>query len=193
MAQYYYKSENSKIILYICGFDWKDIYRIFAPTDRVDVKLLTTYTLSEKTETNPQQFWESLVYMDAHYTHPIFEEVKKGQPLSAVRELLEGLNLNVYEYDISVNGINIYSYYHDDAIIEISEGEETDEAIKHIFRCLKLDENLLDELKKNQKKILTLEHGRITAISDEIEDFFEYLNDLYYVKYPECYVPGRVF
>ena len=193
MAQYYYKTENSKIILYICEFDWNDIYKIVAPTNRVDVKLLTSYTLSEKTEENPQQFWDGLVYMDEKYVHSVFEEVKKGQPLSAVRELLERLKLNVYEYDISVNGINIYSYYHDDAIIEIPDGKETDEVINHIFRCLNLEENLLDELKRKQKKILTVHQGKITATSEEIEDYFDYLNDQYYVKYPECFVPGRVF
>jgi hypothetical protein len=65
---------------------------------------------------------------------------------------LERLKLNVYEYDISVNGINVYSYYHDDAIIEIPDGVEADKTIKNIFRCLSIDENLLDELKRNQKK-----------------------------------------
>ena len=193
MAQYYYKTEKSKIILYICEFDWNDIYRIFAPTDKVNVKLLTTYTLSEKTETSPQQFWEGLAYMDERYVHPIFEEVKKGQPLSAVRELLERLKLNVYEYDISVNGINVYSYFHDDAIIEIPVSMNTDQIIRNIFRCLNLEENLLGELKRNPEKILTVEQSRITATSEEIEDFFDYLNDQYYVKYPECFVLGRVF
>lgn len=193
MAQYYLKIENDKIILYICEFNWKDIYRFFSPTDNVDVKLLTTYTLSEKTETSPQQFWEGLVYMDERYVHPIFKEVKKGQPLSAIRDLLEGLKLNVYEYDISVNRINVYSYYHDEAIIEIPDVEQTDEVIKHIFRCLNLEENLLDELKRNPKKILTVEHGKITANSEKTEDFFDYLNNQYYVKYPECYLPGRAF
>jgi hypothetical protein len=63
----------------------KIFYRFFAPTEMVDVKLLTTYTLSAKTEENPQQFWDGLVYLDSRSCHTIFEDVKKGQPLSAVR------------------------------------------------------------------------------------------------------------
>lgn len=193
MAQYYLKTENDKIILYICEFDWNDIYKIAASTDIVNVKVLTTYTTTDKTEDNSQQFWERLIYMDSRFVHPDFEEMKKGQPLSTIRQILEGQNLNVYEYDVLVKGVNVYSYYHDDAIIEIPNGPNADKSIKDIFRCLSLDKNLLDELRRNQKKIVTVQQGKIITASEKIEDFFEYLKDQYYIKYTECFVPGRVF
>jgi hypothetical protein len=82
MAQYYLKTENDKIILYICKFVWDDIYKIVTSDELIKVKLLTTYTLGERTPDNKGYFWGELVYMDERYTHPILEEVKKGQPLS---------------------------------------------------------------------------------------------------------------
>lgn len=192
MAQYYLKTENNRSILYLSPFSWNDIYKIVAPEEPMSIKTLVAFEKSNDENLDAQEV-RGVLYMDERYVHPVFKEMKIGKPISFVRETLERLNLNVYEYDISVNGINVYSYYHDDAIIEIPDGEEIDETIKNIFCCLNLEENLMDELKRNQMKILTIEKGKIIATSEEIEDFFDYLNDQYYVKYPECSVPGRDF
>lgn len=192
MAQYYLKTENNRSILYLNPFSWNDIYKLFAPEEPMSIKTLVAFEKSNEGNLDTQEL-RGVLYMDERYVQPVFKELKTGQPLSLVRETLERLNLNVYEYDISVNWINVYSYYYDDAIIEIPDGEDTDKTIKNIFSCLNLEENLLAELRRNQKKIVTVEQGKIITTSEEIEDFFEYLNNQYYVKYPECFVPGRPF
>ena len=188
MAQYYLKTENNKVILYLSPFSWNDIYKLFAPEEPMSIKTLVAFEKSNEGNLDAQEL-RGVLYMDERYVHPVFKELKTSQPLSLVKETLERLNLNVYEYDLTVGGIRVYSYYHDDAVLEIPSMELTEK----LFHCLGLSEKLLAELKTNQKKIITMEQGNLIVGKKEIKDLIGYLNGLYYVKYPECFVAGREF
>lgn len=194
MNQYFLKADKGSLILYLSPFYWRDVYRIIAPHYGVDVKMLTTFAPGVKRGfLSVEEIRTNLIYKDNSFVHPVLTPLIFVQPLSKIRKLIDDNKLDVYEYDIYADCINIYSYYHDDVVLEFSYNTEYRTAIVELFQRLKIGEEIPDKLIKNQNKVITVDNNRIKIGRKKIEDIFAYLNDQYYVKYPECYVPGRAF
>lgn len=187
MAKYYYKEEKESVTLYLENFYWKDIYRILQPDEIIQVKELVCFRKNVELDVTPQGFKKSLVYIDDNFVHPHFENLKTGQPLSFIKELIESENLLVFEYDVRCANFGISCIYQDDAVIEIPLTNTTEKVIQNIFSSLSLSEVLLSTLRNNQQKMIVVEGEKITVPDFIVQDFMNYMMDIYPEKYPELF------
>lgn len=176
LRRFYFSVDGKGIHLYM-DFDWwEDLFLIFQPTEKIQLLLFVSYNPIKK----------KMVVLDN-----LIEKLPDYKGISTMNDLKQFISNNypvpIWEFQAIIgNTIKIKTVYADDVIFTLDVQSDYQKFIRHVFIKKKIRTSLLNLLiKHSNREIKTGRYGWMLLVNDNYPCLHDYIDFLYYQKYPE--------